>query len=197
MELFNKVSAFAKSAVKDLTGATKSLGDAANDTIETAKLNAKLIPEKKGLDAQLKKLGEYYYEKHKNGEELEEGVAEFCAGADAYQKRIEELEKLIAEIEEAKKLREEQKVVAEAEAKVVESEEEAEAQTEETEKTEEDSVICPECGAANEAEMNFCCQCGAKLEKEEKEEGPKFCPNCGKEIPEGTKFCGECGTKVE
>ena len=94
MELFNKVSAFAKSAAKDLTGATKSLGDAANDTIETAKLNAKLIPEKKGLDAQLKKLGEYYYEKHKNGEELEEGVAEFCAGADAYQKRIEELEKL-------------------------------------------------------------------------------------------------------
>ena len=170
MELFNKVSAFAKSAAKDLTGATKSLGDAANDTIETSKLNAKLIPEKKGLDAQLKKLGEYYYEKHKNGEELEEGVAEFCAGADAYQKRIEELEKLIAEIEEAKKLREEQKVVAEAEAKVVESEEEAEAQTEETEKTEGDSVICPECGAANEAEMNFCCQCGAKLEKEEKEE---------------------------
>ena len=33
MELFNKVSAFAKSAAKDLTGATKSLGDAANDTI--------------------------------------------------------------------------------------------------------------------------------------------------------------------
>ena len=131
MELFNKVSAFAKSAAKDLTGATKSLGDVANDTIETAKLNAKLIPEKKGLDAQLKKIGEYYYEKHKNGEELEEGVAEFCAGADAYQKRIEELEKLIAEIEEAKKLREEQKVVAEAEAKVVESEEEAEAQAEE------------------------------------------------------------------
>lgn len=78
MELFNKVSAFAKSAAKDLTGATKSLGDAANDTIETAKLNAKLIPEKKGLDAQLKKLGEYYYEKHKNGEELEEGVQSFA-----------------------------------------------------------------------------------------------------------------------
>ncbi|MBM3165887.1 MAG: zinc-ribbon domain-containing protein [Chloroflexi bacterium] len=44
---------------------------------------------------------------------------------------------------------------------------------------------CPKCQAENREEVNFCEQCGAKMEV--------VCPNCEANIPLGKKFCGKCG----
>jgi len=44
---------------------------------------------------------------------------------------------------------------------------------------------CPKCHFENREEINFCEECGAKLEV--------TCPKCGAAIPPGRKFCGVCG----
>lgn len=47
---------------------------------------------------------------------------------------------------------------------------------------------CPECGAENDAELNFCEQCGSELTKP--------CPHCGKPVGAHAAFCGHCGKKI-
>jgi class 3 adenylate cyclase/tetratricopeptide (TPR) repeat protein len=47
------------------------------------------------------------------------------------------------------------------------------------------TMKCPECQFDNRDGVNFCEECGAKLELK--------CPNCNTEIPYWRKFCGECG----
>ncbi len=49
-------------------------------------------------------------------------------------------------------------------------------------------MICPTCGAANEAGRKFCGECGTRL--------AAACPACGTPNPADTKFCGECGTAL-
>jgi len=44
---------------------------------------------------------------------------------------------------------------------------------------------CPKCQFENREGVDFCEECGAKLELE--------CPNCEAQIPLGRKFCGKCG----
>jgi class 3 adenylate cyclase/tetratricopeptide (TPR) repeat protein len=44
---------------------------------------------------------------------------------------------------------------------------------------------CPKCQFENREGVDFCEECGAKLELE--------CPNCDAKIPLGRKFCGKCG----
>ena len=51
------------------------------------------------------------------------------------------------------------------------------------------SAVCSACGAAINAGVKFCPECGAK------QNASAFCTSCGKQIPVGTKFCPECGAK--
>ena len=44
---------------------------------------------------------------------------------------------------------------------------------------------CPKCQFENREGVDFCEECGAKLELD--------CPNCDAKIPLGRKFCGKCG----
>jgi class 3 adenylate cyclase/tetratricopeptide (TPR) repeat protein len=44
---------------------------------------------------------------------------------------------------------------------------------------------CPKCQFENREGVDFCEECGAKLELE--------CPNCEAKLPLGRKFCGKCG----
>ncbi len=44
---------------------------------------------------------------------------------------------------------------------------------------------CAKCKFENRADVEFCEECGAKLEL--------ACPKCGAKIPLGRKFCGKCG----
>ena len=47
---------------------------------------------------------------------------------------------------------------------------------------------CPSCDSENREEVNFCEECGTRLERE--------CPDCKTLIPLGKKFCGNCGCKL-
>jgi class 3 adenylate cyclase/tetratricopeptide (TPR) repeat protein len=48
------------------------------------------------------------------------------------------------------------------------------------------SVICSNCGTANEPGRKFCKECGTQL--------AITCPNCGAANAHDAKFCGDCGT---
>lgn len=50
------------------------------------------------------------------------------------------------------------------------------------------TLRCPECGAENDAELNFCERCGSELTKP--------CPHCGKPVGAHAAFCGHCGKKI-
>jgi class 3 adenylate cyclase/tetratricopeptide (TPR) repeat protein len=47
---------------------------------------------------------------------------------------------------------------------------------------------CPRCAAQNQADAQFCEDCGARLEVS--------CPSCGRPITPGKKFCRSCGAAV-
>lgn len=49
-------------------------------------------------------------------------------------------------------------------------------------------MICPRCKTEVNDEMNFCPQCGMKIER---------CSHCGQPIVQGAKFCSHCGTNVQ
>jgi hypothetical protein len=49
-------------------------------------------------------------------------------------------------------------------------------------------VICPNCGAQNDAARKFCGDCGTKL--------ARTCPNCGFANGPAVRFCGECGDRL-
>ena len=57
--------------------------------------------------------------------------------------------------------------------------------------SEEEAVICPNCGSKNEKDSLFCGECGYKLPQEH------ICPECGAEVEEGDKFCRSCGFRLE
>ena len=52
--------------------------------------------------------------------------------------------------------------------------------------------LCPQCGATNKENSNFCEVCGEPLKTTQ-----KFCPECGTENVEIAKFCENCGTSLE
>jgi class 3 adenylate cyclase/tetratricopeptide (TPR) repeat protein len=51
-----------------------------------------------------------------------------------------------------------------------------------------EELLCPACGAANEAGRKFCGECGTSL--------ARACPSCGTANAQTVKFCGECGTAL-
>ena len=54
------------------------------------------------------------------------------------------------------------------------------------------TVPCPSCGKQNTAGVNFCADCGGKMEV-----AKVPCVKCGAELREGAKFCSECGSSQE
>ena len=59
------------------------------------------------------------------------------------------------------------------------------------------ATICKKCGATISDTANFCTECGAKIEKEEKSIAQRVCPNCGVTVSDTANFCTKCGTKIE
>lgn len=53
-------------------------------------------------------------------------------------------------------------------------------------------TICPQCGATNKENSNFCEVCGEPLKTTQ-----KLCPECGTENVEIANFCENCGTSLE
>lgn len=51
--------------------------------------------------------------------------------------------------------------------------------------------VCSKCGATNQSDARFCCNCGQMLVL------PKqFCPGCGMEVPPDARFCTHCGNSI-
>ena len=52
-------------------------------------------------------------------------------------------------------------------------------------------VHCPKCSALEDAEANFCSQCGAAMPKQ------KFCSDCGAANDPDANFCDACGKRLD
>lgn len=51
-------------------------------------------------------------------------------------------------------------------------------------------IQCPKCHTLNDAKNNFCCECGASLQKNR-------CKKCNTEVDDNVKFCPNCGAKIK
>lgn len=67
-------------------------------------------------------------------------------------------------------------------------------------------MICQKCGFNMQEDSDFCMNCGAKVEKNEKEQqkiimnqtiNGSACPQCGKNNPVGSVYCLQCGEKLK
>ncbi len=173
MSFFNKLNDLAK-----------IISDQTNDAIENTKLASKVNTEKNLAGEELKKIGQFYYEKYIENGEIAEEVLEYCLAAkehfDAAAEAQAEIDRIKAENEAA------------AAAKAAEAEAARAA-----------SAAAPQgltcvCGAVNPEGTKFCRECGTKLEPPAPPEPVgNICPSCGTVNAEGTKFCCECGTKLE
>ena len=162
MAFFNKLNDLAK-----------NIGDKTGDVLETGKLNAKILSEKNAAAAEIKKIGEYYYQLYASGGEVAQEVLEFCEAAKAHFDVIAEAQ---AEIDGIKTAKEEAPAAAPIQT--------------------QQSRFCPECGTSVAADTKFCANCGHKFEVQE-EPQETACPECGTVVEPGTRFCGNCGHKMD
>lgn len=184
-----------------LNSLAKNVGEKTNDVIEINRMNSKISNEKSAIEEQQKKIGEYYYNQHAQGEQLDEGVLEFCAAIDASNQVIKENEEAIQNIKDERETQK-QEAAEVAAAAVAEKEAQKEAA-----KNEPGGITCSSCGNVNQEGMKFCSQCGNKLEIEveievveaEIVEEPvkKVCPDCNIELPPNAGFCTQCGKRVD
>ncbi len=194
---------------------TKNLGDMANDTFETGKLNNTIKAENQAAGEELKKIGKFYYDQFVVTGEAAPEILEFCQSAkshyDAAAGAQAEIDKMKAENEAAARAANQTAAVPlQALPGGITCQECGTANAEGTKfccncgtkleipvPKEPESLVCSSCGAANNPGTKFCCECGTKLEiPAPAEPEKKICPNCGTEAAPGVKFCNECGTRL-
>ena len=121
----------------------KSIGDKTNDAIETTKLNSKINSEKAAADAELKKIGVFYYQKYTESGYAESDVLEYCIEAKAHYDAALEAQNEINRIK-------------------TENQEEKPTPVTQTVSRE---VKCSSCGTLNTPGTKFCSECGKKMEE--------------------------------
>ncbi len=84
MSLFDSLNTFAK-----------NVGDKANEALEVNRLNGKINTEKTQIQQELKKIGEYYYKSHTEGQEYDPDVTEILISIDKHYATIRETEEQI------------------------------------------------------------------------------------------------------
>ena len=90
-----------------LNDIAKNIGDKTSDVIETTKLSAKIMAEKKEARDELEKIGTYYYEFYAKGGQVAPEVVELCKTVkthyDAAERFQAEIDRIKAEEESTKK----------------------------------------------------------------------------------------------
>ncbi len=81
MAFFDKLSQAAKSFGDKAVEVGKNIGDKASDAVEIAKLNSKISTAKNAANAELLKMGQYFYEQFAAGKAVDPAVQEFCQKA--------------------------------------------------------------------------------------------------------------------
>ncbi len=160
MAFFDKLNDFAK-----------NVGEKAGDAIEITKLNNKINTEKAAIAEEYRKIGEYYYTKHTEGNSVDSEVDELIVSIDAHKNLIMETETQIRVMKE-------------------------EAPVPHVASTMVGSINCPACGKQNNPGTKFCCECGGKLETPLQPQA-RICPSCKAVVGEGINFCCECGTRIK
>lgn len=63
--------------------------------------------------------------------------------------------------------------------------------------SDEDNLLCPNCGFKVASAARFCKQCGFDLQIAQTKAMERVCKNCGHLCKENEVYCGKCGTKLE
>lgn len=128
-----------------LNDIAKNIGDKTSDIVETTKLSAKIGNERTAIAESLRKLGEYYYDLHKDGASLDGAVAELLSDLDARHRNIAEMQAQIDSIKAGNAAK------ADAEPAAERSGEEIPIR---------EMRYCTECAAEIPAGAKFCGKCG-------------------------------------
>jgi len=75
--------------LEKLSDFAKNVGDKTSDVIETTKLNSKISSEQNAINAVMKKIGEFYYNKYLEAKTADEGIKELCAEIDGHNAAID------------------------------------------------------------------------------------------------------------
>lgn len=124
-----------------LNDLANNIGDKANEALEITKMNSKINSERAAMAEELRKLGEYYYGKYAEGEQLDEQTTEICQNITLHEKVIQETQ---AEINRVKN------PVCGASNTSYSSQ--------------KSGKFCTSCGTSIAEGMKFCQGCGAKVE---------------------------------
>lgn len=128
-----------------LNDLAKNIGDKTSDAIETTKLNSRINSERNAAGEELKKIGQYYYDRFIAGGETEPEVLAFCQAAKAHYDAAAEAQ---TEIERIRTQGETARTAASAPAAT------AAPQT----------IYCTGCGTPLPAGTRFCNNCGQRLD---------------------------------
>ncbi len=173
MAFFDKVSGFTKNVGEKVSDFAKNVGDTTNNMIEIGRIKSKINAEQENITALKAQLGELYWNKYAQGEDLSSDGAEICA---SIQSALDNINAMQDEIQAIKEREQEQQEASPA----------------------PEARPCPNCGALVAAESRFCSNCGKYVPIEEaaaEAEPPKkaFCTNCGAPCEPDAKFCSSCG----
>lgn len=141
----------------------KNIGDKTEDAIEITKLNSKIRGEKAAAAEDLKKIGEFYYQRFVSGVAVDPQILEHCQSAKTHFDAVAD---------------------AQAEIKRIKAEGGKPGAPEEKR--------CPACGAAYSPDVNFCAKCGVKLEQSAEEPAAQS-GSTGEDVTAASaeKPCGE------
>jgi len=166
----------------------RNIGDKASGAIETSKLNSRIDAEKNAIADNMRRIGEFYYQRHQVGAVNEPEIAEIFAAIDGHHATIAEIQAEIVRMQE-------ESAAAQAAQQAAQVQPAAPIGIPAAAPVPTAGVVCQTCGASNVAGTKFCGTCGSKLELPVVElvAEERSCPTCGAKIPAESKFCGECG----
>ena len=135
-----------------------------SEFVEITKFKTQIANLEKEIEELQRTVGKGYYRKWNTGDADMAEIDEVCALIKAKEDEIEGCKQEIENLQNENK-------------KILNS---------------EDSVKCPNCGAANKEDAKFCAGCGTKLI----EDDMVFC-QCGAKVKATAKFCPACGNAMQ